>query len=431
MSPEPHESGPARARCAELARAGEALRERPVREIAAALETVAARWRDPADSARREGEEALAVHHGVPERAIAEVLDAGFAAWTAETLLARVDGELGDARALDGFVELGGARRRAVGPRLAVALASRGVPTTPVGDMIDLLTVKSPVWLKPATGADDLAARFAATLREVDPGLGAAIEVATWPVDSPAAAAALGAADLVVATGRGETLAALRTRVPEAARLVAHGPRLSAAVVTREALAEDRGGVVAALADDVAFAGQAGCLSPVVAWIEGAGGEELAEAVLAACEDRWPAAPRRESAARERAAWAEWFALAGVERAAGAAGLTVGDAAAGWSVQWRVRAGAPEPPPAPRILILAPVERAEDAADLCERRRGLVAAVGVAGPPARVEPLAAALALAGVERVAPLGRLQRPPADWRRDGRPGLVDLVRWVDWEA
>ena len=431
MSPEGHESGPARERCAELARAGEVLRDRPVREIAAALGRVASRWRDPADPARREGERSLAAHHRVPEPAIARVLDAGFAAWTAEMLLARADRELGSARALDGFVDLGGARRRALGPRLAVALASRGVPTTPVGDLIDLLTVKSPVWLKPATGADDLAARFADTLREVDPGLGAAVEVATWPAAAPAAAAVLGVADLVVVTGRGETLSALRARVPPVARLVAHGPRLSAAVVTREALADDRPGVVAALADDVAFSGQAGCLSPVVAWIEDAGGEELAEAVLAACEERWPAEPRRESGARERAAWAEWFALAGVERASGAAGPTLGDAAGGWSVQWRTKPGAPDPPVAPRILILAPVERAEDAADLCARRRGLVAAVGVAGPPARVAPLAAALALAGVERVAPLGRLQRPPADWRRDGRPGLVDLVRWVDWET
>lgn len=421
----------ARDRCAALLQAGAALRERSVAEVAAALDGAAARWRDPADPARRAGERSLAARYRVPERVIATVLDAGFAAWTAERILARADLELGDARALDGFVERGGVRRRALGPRLAVALGSRGVPTTPVGDAIDLLTVKAAVWLKPATGADDLAARFAKTVGEVDPGVGAALEVSVEPAAHPAAEAALGAADLVMATGRAETLTALGARMGERARLVLHGPRLAAALVTREALAADRAGVVAALADDVAFAGQAGCLSPVVAWLEAAEDEGLVEAVQVACEERWPAPPRREAGAGERAAWGEWSALADVERAAGAAGRTAGGAGTAWSVQWRVRAAPPDPPPAPRILVLATLARAEDAAELCARRRGLVAAVGIAAPPERTAALAPGLALAGVERVAPLGRLQRPPADWRRDGRPGLADLVRWVDWEG
>lgn len=421
----------ARGRCAALIRAGAELRARPLVEIAAAVGAAAARWRDPSDPARRAGQRALAERHRVPEPAIARVLDAGFGVWTGEALLARATAELGDARALDSFVELGGTRRWALGARLAVALGSRGVPTTPVGDAIDLLTVKSPVWLKPATGADDLAARFADTLREVDAGLGAAIEVSSWPSGSPAAEAVLGAAELVLATGRRETMSALRSRVADDARLVVHGPRLSAAIVTREALAEDRAQCVAALADDVAFAGQAGCLSPVVAWLEGAADEGLAEEVLAACTERWPAAPRSEGEPRERAAWAEWIALAGLERAANGVGRTAGGAESGWSVQWRMRAAPPDPPPAARILVLSPVERAEDAADLCAQRRGLVAAIGVAGPPGRIATLACALAPAGVERIAPLGCLQSPPAHWRRDGRPGLADLVRWVDWEA
>jgi hypothetical protein len=60
-----------------------------------------------------------------------------------------------------------------------------------------------------------------------------------------------------------------------------------------------------------------------------------------------------------------------------------------------------------------------------------VAAIGVAGPAPRVASLARSLARAGVERIAPLGRMQRPPADWRRDGRSPIADLVRWVDFDA
>ena len=208
-----------------------------------------------------------------------------------------------------------------------------------------------------------------------------------------------------------------------------HGPRLSAAILTRQAIEVDPATWVSALADDVAFAGQAGCLSPVVAWVEG-GDDRLLDAVHRACVERWPAPSRRKSESRERADWAQWSALADVERASGTAGPVAGGPDSGWSIQWRFRAEPPEPPPAPRILTLAPLEEAAAAVDLCARVRGSVATVGIAGTRAEIERLARPLARAGVERVTPLGRMQRPPADWRRDGRPSLADLVRWVDRE-
>ncbi len=422
-------SADAAARSAALIRAGEALAERPIAEIAAALAIACTRWRDPADPARREGERALSEHYGVPEAAIARVLDAGFEPWTERAFFDRAEAELGDVRALDGFVELGSARRMAIGRRLAVAFASRGVPTTPVGDLLDVLSVKAPVWLKPAAGSDDLAARFAATLAEIDPGIGAAIEVSGWPRGAPQGRDVLAAAELVMATGRSEALAGIGQLVPEGARLVLHGPRLSAAIVTGSALAADADGCVRALADDVAFAGQAGCLSPVVVWVEGSG-EELLGALHAACVARWPAPARRESEPGERAAWAEWAAVREVERAAGVPAVVVGDRDSGWSIEWRPEPGPPAPPPAPRVLAVAPLEDATEAAELCARVRGTVASVGIAASAAEVERLALPLARAGVERVTPLGRMQRPPAGWRRDGRPSIADLVRWVDRE-
>jgi hypothetical protein len=420
----------AAARCAALVRAGEALAERPIAEIARGLAAACARWRDPADPARQAGERALSEHHRVPREAIARVLDAGFEPWTGRALLGRARSELGDARALDGFVAIGGVRRMALGPRLAVCLASRGVPTTPVGDLLDLLSVKAPVWLKPAAGADDLAARFAETVTEIDPGIGAAIEVSGWPRGASSGQAVLDAAELVMATGRSETLAGVERLAPAGARLVLHGPRLSAAIVTRGALEADLDGCVDALADDVAFAGQTGCLSPVVAWVEGEA-RQLLEQLHAACAERWPAPSRRDSEPGERAAWAEWLAVRDLQRAAGAPVLVVGDRDSAWSIEWRPEPGPPSPPPAPRILTIAPLADAADAAALCERARGSVACVGVAGTATEGERLARPLALAGVERVTPLGRMQHPPAGWRRDGRPSLADLVRWVDREG
>lgn len=423
----------ARERCAALREAGKELARRPIDSIVGALDAACARWRDPTSPGRRAAEADLARRRGVPEAAMAVVLDAAFGAWDADAMWRWLVAELGDPAALDGAIPVGSARRMAVPPGLVVVLAAGGIPTTPVADLLAALLVKAAAWIKPPTDGDDLAARFAATLAEIDPLYARAVETAPWRSDDPAGTAILAAADLVVATGRAGTLTALRERLAPDTRLVVHGPRLSAAVVAREALEEDPDRVVAALADDVAFAGQSGCLSPVVAWFEAPGGRvrELVEPIREACEARWPTPPRSRSSDRERALFAEWVALAEIERATGAALATGGNFDHAWSVQARARAEPPAPSPVPRMLALAPVADLADAARLCARKRGLVATIGVAAPEARTGALALALARGGVERVAPLGVMQRPPLAWRRDGRPTLADLIRWFDWEG
>lgn len=418
---------------ARLERAGEALGARTTDEIVAALDRACSRWRDAGDADRRTGVTALCEHYRVPAPAIAEILDAAFGHWTGEALRKWIRLELGHPSSLDGFVSSGSVRRRALGPRLVAVVSAHGVPTTPVADLLAALSVKAAVWLKPAAGTDDLAARFAATVADCDPALGAAIEVSPWRPGSETEGAVLTAADTVVATGSVGTLEALRAAIPGDTRLIVHGPRLSAAIVTREALAGDPEGMIRALARDTAFAGQMGCLSPSVAYIESGAGAagELAERIQAACSERWPCPPRIADDAAQRAAFAEWAARADVEAAAGAAGVWAGGADKAWSCQVRTRAEPPEPPAVPRLLFLAPIGDAGEAAALCARRRGQVATVGIAAPPERAASLARALAAAGVERIAPLGAMQSPPLTWRRDGRPTLGDLVRWVDWEG
>lgn len=422
----------ARDRVAALREASVALRERSVGAIVGSLSEACARFADPSDHARADAVAALAERHGAPVAAIEAVFDAAFPRWDRSALERWLASELVDPGALDGFAEIGGTLRRARSPALVLAIQARGVPTTPVVDLMAALLVKASVWVKPATGADDLAARFAAVLGEIDPPLASAAVVAGWEAGSAASRAVMDAADLVVATGGAETIEAIRREARPEARVVLHGPRLSAAAIGADALERDRRGAVAALADDAALAGQVGCLSPVVAWIEAPAAEvhDLAGPVLHALVERWPGRSRREAPAAERSAWAEWTALAAVEAAAGTGGATAGGVDSGWTVRTRSRAEPPDAPPVPRALVLEPIESLEAVAGLCGRRRGAVASVGVRAAEGRVRALALRLAEAGVERVARLGRMQRPPLAWRRDGRPGLADLVEWTDWE-
>lgn len=414
-----------------LVAAGKALRARPVDQVLEVVGEACRRWREPGPD-REAGQEALASRYAVPRGSIAEILDAALATWTVGSLRDWIAAELGDPAALDGFVRLAGAQRRAFGPRLAVFLEARGVPTTPVADLLSALCVKSPAWLKPASGGDDLAERFGRTLREVDPDIGRAVVVEGWERGSGEGDAILAAADLVIATGGAEAVAAIQREVSPDTRLILHGPRLSAAIVVREALESDGAATIDALARDTAFAGQMGCLSPVVAYVEGSPAEvaELLEPLHAACVRRWPCPPREQAGIGERAAFAEWRATAGLEATRGLVSW-VGDVDSAWTVVARRDVRPPDPPPIPRMLTLVPVEDATDTLELFGRRRGAMATVGVTGPTERVADLAESLAESGVERLCLLGRMQRPPLAWRRDGRTTLGELVRWVDLES
>ncbi|MCI0345039.1 MAG: hypothetical protein L0221_06270, partial [Chloroflexi bacterium] len=202
----------ARERIGSLAAAGEALKARPIEEVLEVVAEACRRWREPGPD-REAGEEALAAHYGVPRRPIAEILDTAFSTWTMESLRDWITVELGDPAVLDGFVPLGGAHRRAFGPRLAVFLAARGVPTTPVADLVSALCVKSPAWLKPPSGGDDLVSRFARTLSEVDPGVGDALVVEGWERESPECDLVLASADVLVATGGAEGMTTIRRKM--------------------------------------------------------------------------------------------------------------------------------------------------------------------------------------------------------------------------
>ncbi|MGH7550481.1 MAG: acyl-CoA reductase [Gemmatimonadota bacterium] len=411
-----------------LVAAGEALRARPVGDVLEVVAEACRRWREPGPD-RDAGEEALAAHYAVPRRSIAGILDSAFETWTFESLRDWIAAELGDPAVLDGFVSIGGTHRRAFGPRLAVFLAARGVPTTPVSDLVSTLCVKSPVWLKPPGGADDLAERFARTLADIDAAVGDAVVVEGWERGSREGDAILASADLVVTTGGADTVGAIQREVSADTRLILHGPRLSAAIVLREALGSEAVTTIDALARDTAFAGQMGCLSPVVAYVEASPPEvaELVEPLHRACSERWPCSPRGQTGIAERAAFAEWRGTAGLEAASGRLSWT-GDIDSAWTIVTRRDVHPPDPPPVPRMLTLVPVEDATETLELFGRRRGTIATVGVAGAAGRVADLAEPLAAAGVERICPLESMQSPPASWRRDGRPTLADLVRWVD---
>ena len=83
----------------------------------------------------------------------------------------------------------------------------------------------------------------------------------------------------------------------------------------------------------------------------------------------------------------------------------------------------------PRVVYVSAAPNVGDLLTALAPLRGHIQSVGYAGE-SELDELAKGATLLGVARLAPLGRVAWPPADWRHDGRHQLLPLLRWTDWE-
>lgn len=252
--------------------------------------------------------------------------------------------------------------------------------------------------------------------------------LADVPAHDPACTRALLQAECVVAMGSDETLAGLSASLPDGHRWVAHGHRLSIAVLGEEATATPEiESVAEGLARDTALWDQLGCLSPIAVYVVGGGAracQRMANALaaaLAVAETRWPLGRIPVEAAAQRAHEIE------VARMRAAAGPEV-SLYEGSNGRWAVACeGDAQSRAAPlhRFLRVHPVE---DLAALKVSLRPLaphLAGVALAGFGKQQEVAEHVLSGLGASRLCIPGQLQAPPLGWRRDGRPVLLPLAR------
>ena len=373
----------------------------------------------------------------------AEVLAAGldqfFKELTAENLESLLRQELGRAQRLDDFFpneEEGSAARSAMalGPRLLAHIAPGNIPAPVLMEMTLGLLARSAQFVKCASGRSLIPRMFAHSLYEADRKLGACLEIAAWKGGDESLESALFAeADCVVATGSDETLAAIRRKLPPAARFIGHGAKVSFGYITQEALERHRHAVVERAAADVTAWNQRGCLSPHVFYVEDNGsgsGEDFANLLAGKLEALEKTHPRGALSAGDAAAIATRRAFYEV-RAAHSPETKMW--ASHQSTAWTVIL---ENDPRFQISCQNRFIYVKAAPDLTQALQGAelvrenVSTVGLACAPAQTPELARRLGRWGAKRICPLGRMQHPPLGWRHDGRPSLGDLVTWIDWE-
>ena len=416
------------------------LAPRSTASLVNAISAVAASWLRPEDSFRRLALERGPAELGFSSATLARGLDAFFRELTTEKLNALITTELGHGLRLDSMCSAEQEARQmraaiAVGPELLVHIAAGNLPSPALLSMVLGLLVRSAQFMKCATGASLLPRLFAHSLYEVEPKLGACLELAEWRGGNAHLEEALFAeANCVTATGSDETLASIQKRLPARVRFLGYGHRVSFAFVSAQVLtAFHLSRVVQRAAQDVTAWNQLGCLSPHVVYVEQGGeanGEKFAELLAAELAERENIEPRGTVPAETAASIASRRGIYEV-RAAHSPDTRqwCSDGSTAWTVVFEA-----EPrfqlSCLNRFVYVKPVASLDEALQSADAVREHVSTVGIAVPEHTAGEVATKLARWGATRVCPLGKMQEPPLGWRHDGRPSLADLVTWTDLE-
>jgi hypothetical protein len=408
------------------------LVDRRAGDLCVTLGAVGARLLDPGDTLRMKALEYLPADAGLSAEMATVVLDGMARDWAEDGLRELLDAEFTDVACLDGFVERQGRISMAMGPGLCFQVIAGSVPGVGVSALIRSLLVKSPTLLKPGRGDSVLPVLFASALHEADPELAAALAVVYWPGGSEALEnVALLGADVVVAYGGDETVAALRGRTPVTTRFVAYHHRVSVAVVGVEALGRPHAEASAAsLAKAVAIFDQRGCVSPRVVYVEEGG--TVSPRAFASLLAQSLAGLGRDlpSGALDRAEASALHQVRGTAELVAASESGV-DIHHGGDAPWTVifdRGPMDLAPSVGRTVQVVPLTDLEQLPDLLARMGTHLQTVGTAGLGDREQVLASRLGRAGVSRVVPFSEVPFPPPWWHHDGGNPLGDLVRWVD---
>ena len=380
-----------------LAEAASHLQDRPRAQTVDVFAALLEAWRSPDSPWQKRLVDALPGATGFETETVREGLARALEHWTGDALREVVAREFGsiDTNA-KGFAQT------------SVLLAG-SIPMPAITSLMAPLLLHSPVLAKPASRDPVTAHLFAESLREIDPELGAAIEIVPFARDDPACAEAFFDSDCVVATGSDETVAEVANHVGAGTHLVSHGHRMSISVVGPEH--------AEATALDVALWDQLGCLSPVAAYCEAAQAEPFAEALAEALAEIERRLPRGELPIAAAAAVRRETGEAEMRRAAGIDVSIRGDEALRWTVvreadaRWR-------PTPLHRFVRVHPIEGRAHLLRVLEPIAMHLAGIACDLPARDLAPLGAA-------RICEPGSLQTPPLAWHHDGQPLLAPLLR------
>ena len=335
---------------------------------------------------------------------------------TADDLLVWVRAELGEADALDRWVDHGNAKTKALPPDTILHVVSGNTPHAALQSLIGGLLLGSRNLVKLPRGGIIEVDEFVSALPET---LRATIETAQelppgW----------IPRANAVIVYGSDETIAHFRALAAPSQVFIGHGHKASVGIVWEDAAFDSCDGA----ARDASLYDQQGCLSPQVFYVREAHpgfAREYAEHLASAMDRFNRTHPRGPLTTEEKAAIANLraayrFRAAGDLRVA----LWEGGANLDWTVVYEEDAWFPASP-LNRVIFVKPLP-----VDLPASIGPAAEHIGAIGLFPCSEDLADRFVALRPSRFCPVGRMQDPPWTWHNGGIPRLASLVKWVDFE-
>ncbi|MDA0652868.1 MAG: acyl-CoA reductase [Proteobacteria bacterium] len=324
---------------------------------------------------------------------------------------------------------------KASGPDLLVHIWAGNVPGLPLWSLISGLLVKAGTIGKVPSAEPLFAGWFAELLVEIEPKLADCLAVVWWKGgDEARESALLKQADVVLAYGGNDSLAAIRARTPITTRCLTYGHKVSFGMVSRAALDTGKAWSVAhQAAYDVIRYDQQGCYSPHVFFVERGGKvspREFSKYVaneLACFEQKFP---RRALPIEEAGGVAAWRHAEETKSSSQGGRDIMGDAASAWGVVYVEEAEDLAPSGLNRTIKIVAIDDLADTAPRIAPFKAFLQTVGIAAAPEELFRLAASLSDVGVTRICALGHMTAPEAGWHHDGRFNLLDLVTLTEIE-
>ena len=397
-------------------------------------------WLNPVYPFREEALKLDPAVTGFPSTTLVRGLDAFFEQFTEENFHRWLQQEFGNPHRLDDLVASQSEEHTqrcsiAQGPQLMAHITASNLPVSAFMSICTGILLRSAQFVKCASGTEPLMRLFAHSIYDMEPKLGACLEIASWKGGQTALEEMLFQnVDLMTASGSDESLADIRRRLPTGTGLIRYGHRLSFGFVSHKAMNSlGSKSLIKQAVDDVVAWNQMGCLSPHVFYVEKGptnNAELFAEQLAAELELREKTEPRGSVSVEVSAAIARRRSLYEL-RAAHIPGsrnwFSAGTTA--WSVVY-------EEDPLFQISCLNRFIYVKMVRDLDEALKGAdavrkkISTVGIAVSDSEAKTVAIQLARWGAPRICPLGRMQCPPLQWRHDGLPALASLITWSDWE-
>ncbi|HEY5296556.1 MAG TPA: acyl-CoA reductase [Verrucomicrobiae bacterium] len=412
------------------------LAPRSTEEIVKILCEVAAEWLSPENRFRKLALEFGPAETGFSKPVLEKGLDNFFKQFTRENFDALLQQEFADAENIfSHHASLVTRHSFWRAPEFLVHICAGNLPNPTLTSIAVGLLLRSAQFVKCASGASFLPRLFAHSLRELNPKLGACLEIAEWRGGNLDFENTLFAeANCVTATGSDETLEKIRARLPLKIRFVGYGQRVSFGYVAREILRDETiAEIISRAADDVIAWDQNGCLSPHVFYVEERGAIEsdrFAELLAVELAKREVTEPRGKISTEESAVIASHRAIYETLVAhRGDAKIWASQNSTAWTVVFEhdVRF---QFSPLNRFIFVKPVPDLKMALQGADEIHEKVSTIGIAAPPEKFQQLAREFARSGATRICQIGQMQNPPLTWRHDGRPALGDLITWTDLE-